>query len=74
MEARRKSMRVLLLLCKLRELLDESYVDDMLEQLIVYRHPRTSLILRVSRVEVARRCHWTVWSLSSACIANSGFC
>ncbi|KAG7378505.1 Protein CL16A [Phytophthora pseudosyringae] len=44
MEVCRKSMRVFLSLRKLRELLDESYVDDGLEQLVAYRHPRTSVL------------------------------
>ncbi|GMF32177.1 unnamed protein product [Phytophthora lilii] len=44
MEVCRKSMRVFLTLRKLRELLDESYVDDGLEQLVAYRHPRTSVL------------------------------
>ncbi|KAL4108652.1 hypothetical protein PRIC1_000363 [Phytophthora ramorum] len=44
MEVCRKSMRVFLSVRKLRELLDGSYVDDELEQLIVYRHPRTSVL------------------------------
>ncbi|KAE9000132.1 hypothetical protein PR001_g17707 [Phytophthora rubi] len=44
MEVCRKSMRVFLTLRKLRELLDASYVDDELEQLVDYRHPRTSVL------------------------------
>ncbi|GMF57585.1 unnamed protein product [Phytophthora fragariaefolia] len=44
MEVCRKSMRVFLTLRKMRELLDASYVDDKLEQLVDYRHPRTSVL------------------------------
>jgi hypothetical protein len=44
MEVCRKSMRVFLTLRKLRELLDASYAVDGLEQLVVYRHPRTSVL------------------------------
>ncbi|KAJ8571569.1 hypothetical protein ON010_g5269 [Phytophthora cinnamomi] len=44
MEVCRKSMRVFLTLRKLRELLDASYIDDELEQLVDYRHPRTSVL------------------------------
>ncbi|KAG2768504.1 hypothetical protein Pcac1_g20243 [Phytophthora cactorum] len=44
MEVCRKAMRVFLSLRKLRELLDESYVNDGLEQLVAYRHPRTSVL------------------------------
>lgn len=44
MEVCRKSMRVFLTLRKLRELLDSTYVDDELEQLVDYRHPRTSVL------------------------------
>ncbi|CEG37873.1 Uncharacterized conserved protein [Plasmopara halstedii] len=38
------AMRVFLTLRKLRELVDRSYVDDDLEQLVAYRHPRTSVL------------------------------
>ncbi|RLN96422.1 hypothetical protein BBJ28_00002951 [Nothophytophthora sp. Chile5] len=44
MEVCRKAMRVFLTLRKLRELLDATYVDDELEQLVVYRHPRTGVL------------------------------
>ncbi|CAI5728025.1 unnamed protein product [Peronospora effusa] len=43
MEVCCKSMRVFLSLRKLRELLDSSYVNDGLERLVAYRHPRTSV-------------------------------
>ncbi|CAI5731829.1 unnamed protein product [Peronospora destructor] len=43
MEVCRKSMRVFLSLRKLRELLDSSFVNDGLERLVAYRHPRTSI-------------------------------
>ncbi|ETM02834.1 hypothetical protein, variant, partial [Phytophthora nicotianae] len=44
MEVCRKSMRVFLLLRKLRGLLDETYASDGLEQLVAYCHPRTSIL------------------------------
>ncbi|KAK1941672.1 Protein CLEC16A [Phytophthora citrophthora] len=44
MEVCRKSMQVFLSLRKLRNLLDDSFVDDGLEQLVAYRHPRTSIL------------------------------
>uniref|UniRef100_A0AAV1T9H9 FPL domain-containing protein n=1 Tax=Peronospora matthiolae TaxID=2874970 RepID=A0AAV1T9H9_9STRA len=43
-EVCRKSVRVFLLLRKLRELLDASYVNDGLEWLVANRHPRTSVL------------------------------
>ncbi|KAL3668337.1 hypothetical protein V7S43_006428 [Phytophthora oleae] len=44
MEVCRKSMQVFLSLRKLRALLDERFVGDGLEQLVAYRHPRTSVL------------------------------
>ncbi|KAG1706476.1 hypothetical protein DVH05_001625 [Phytophthora capsici] len=44
MEVCRKSMQVFLSLRKLRNLLDETFVDDGLEQLVAYRHPRTNVL------------------------------
>ncbi|KAF4320699.1 hypothetical protein BBO99_00004992 [Phytophthora kernoviae] len=47
-EVCRKAMRVFLSLRKLRELLDPSYVDDKLEHLIMYRHPRTGVLAQAA--------------------------
>lgn len=47
-EACQKAMRVFLLLRKLRQLLDSSYVSDELEQLVMYRHPRTDVLAQAA--------------------------
>lgn len=44
MEVCRKSMRVFLTLRRLRELVDDHYAPDNLEQFVAFRHPHTSLL------------------------------
>lgn len=44
MEVCRKSMRVFLTLRKLRELVDEQYEADNLDQFVAFRHPHTSAL------------------------------
>lgn len=44
MEVCRKSMRVFLTLRKLRELVDEQYEPDNLDQFVAFRHPHTSAL------------------------------
>ncbi|TDH72480.1 uncharacterized protein CCR75_007857 [Bremia lactucae] len=43
-ETCQKNMRVFLSLRKLRKLVDKSYFEDGLEQLVIYRHPRTGVL------------------------------
>ncbi|OWZ09297.1 hypothetical protein PHMEG_00018025 [Phytophthora megakarya] len=54
MEMCRKAMRVFLNLRKLREFLDESYLDDELEQIVAYRHPRTSILASAAGEDCAQ--------------------
>ncbi|KAF1333524.1 Clec16a protein, partial [Globisporangium splendens] len=44
MEVCRKSMREFLTLRRLRQLVDDQYVADNLEQFVAFRHPHTSLL------------------------------
>lgn len=44
MEVCRKSMRTFLMLRKVRELLDERYRRDRLENFVAFRHPHTSIL------------------------------
>lgn len=44
MEVCRKSMRIFLMLRKLRELVDERYRRDRLEKFVAFRHPHTSIL------------------------------